>query len=122
MNKIRVLTVIGTRPEAIKMAPLLLEMDKYSEIESKLVVTGQHKEMLNQVLHSFQIEVDENLHVMKENQSLTSVTVDSLTGLEPVLKRINPNVVLVHGDTTTTLAASLATFINKFPLDMLKQV
>lgn len=110
------MTVIGTRPEAIKMAPLLLEMDKYSEIESKLVVTGQHKEMLNQVLHSFQIEVDENLHVMKENQSLTSVTVDSLTGLEPVLKRINPNVVLVHGDTTTTLAASLAAFYQQIPV------
>lgn len=110
------MTVIGTRPEAIKMAPLLLEMDKYSEIESKLVVTGQHKEMLNQVLHSFQIEVDENLHVMKENQSLTSVTVDSLTGLEPVLKRINPNVVLVHGDTTTTLAASLAAFYQQIPI------
>ncbi len=98
------------------MAPLFMELRSRKEIELKLVVTGQHKEMLNQVLESFEIEVDVNLHIMKHKQSLTSITVDSIAGLEPVLRELNPHIVLVHGDTTTTLAASLAAFYQQIQI------
>ncbi len=108
---LKVMTVFGTRPEAIKMAPLVKELAAYpEEIASCVVVTAQHREMLDQVLDFFQIQPDHDLNIMKERQSLTGITVRVLQGLEDILKKEKPDIVLVHGDTTTTMAAALAAF------------
>lgn len=112
-NKIKVMTIFGTRPEAIKMAPLVLEMKKYEEIESIVTVTGQHREMLDQVLQVFNIKPDYDLNVMKERQTLVEVTSRVLEGLDQIIKKVKPNIVLVHGDTTTTFVASLAAYYNQ---------
>jgi UDP-N-acetylglucosamine 2-epimerase (non-hydrolysing) len=108
------MTIFGTRPEAIKMAPLVLELNKRSEeIESIVTVTAQHREMLDSVLHIFGITPDYDLNVMKPRQTLNEVTVRVLQGLETVLKEAKPDIVLVHGDTITTFLASLAAFFQK---------
>lgn len=110
MSKIKVMTVFGTRPEAIKMAPLVLELEKREEIESIVCVTAQHREMLDQVLELFKIKPDFDLDIMKERQTLTGITSRVIEGLEEVLKEAKPDIVLVHGDTTTTFAGALAAF------------
>jgi UDP-N-acetylglucosamine 2-epimerase (non-hydrolysing) len=113
-SKIKVMTIFGTRPEAIKMAPLVLELKKYPEmIESIVTVTAQHRQMLDQVLEIFNIEPDHDLNVMKDRQTLTDVTVRALEGLDKTMKEVKPDIVLVHGDTTTTFVASLAAFYNQ---------
>ncbi|MGG3844697.1 non-hydrolyzing UDP-N-acetylglucosamine 2-epimerase [Aeribacillus composti] len=113
-RKIRVMTIFGTRPEAIKMAPLVLELKKYSdEIESIVTVTAQHRQMLDQVLELFEIKPDHDLNIMKDRQTLTGVTVRALEGLDQIMKDVKPDIVLVHGDTTTTFVASLTAFYNQ---------
>jgi|TARA_B100000959_G_scaffold147988_1_gene155335 UDP-N-acetylglucosamine 2-epimerase (non-hydrolysing) len=110
----KILSVFGTRPEAIKMAPVILEFKKYPELfDSRVCVTAQHRQMLDQVLNLFEIKPDYDLNIMEESQSLTDITCNVLQGLEPVLTEFKPNVVLVHGDTATTLAASLAAYYQK---------
>ena len=109
----KVLLVFGTRPEAIKMAPLVKAFEKEKNIISKVCVTAQHREMLDQVLDMFDIKPDYDLNIMKAGQDLFDVTTNVLLGLKDVLNDFNPDVVLVHGDTTTTSASSLAAFYNK---------
>ena len=116
-KKLKVMTVFGTRPEAIKMAPLVKELEKYpDEIESIVTVTAQHREMLDQVLHIFEITPDHDLNIMKARQSLIDVTTRSLEGLNQVLADVKPDIVVVHGDTTTTFVASLAAFYHSTPI------
>ncbi|NNU92451.1 UDP-N-acetylglucosamine 2-epimerase (non-hydrolyzing) [Geobacillus sp. NFOSA3] len=113
-DKIKVMTIFGTRPEAIKMAPLVLELKKHSEfIEPIVTVTAQHRQMLDQVLEIFDIKPDYDLNIMKDRQTLTEITVRALEGLDDVMKKVKPDLVLVHGDTTTTFVASLAAFYNQ---------
>jgi len=108
------MTVFGTRPEAVKMAPLVLELQKYEdEIETIVCVTAQHREMLDQVLDFFEINPDYDLNVMKDRQSLAEIAVNVIHGLDPVLKEARPDLVLVHGDTSTTFLASYAAFLNQ---------
>ncbi|GIO33167.1 UDP-N-acetyl glucosamine 2-epimerase [Paenibacillus albilobatus] len=114
MSKIKVMTIFGVRPEAIKMAPLILELEKHPEhIESVVCVTAQHRQMLDQVLDVFKIKPDYDLDVMKNRQTLNEVTIRVLEGLEPVLREAQPDIVLVHGDTLTTFLASYAAFLQK---------
>ena len=109
--------VFGTRPEAIKMAPLVKEFQKHPELfETIVCVTGQHRQMLDQVLQIFDIKPDYDLNIMKQGQDLYDVTARVLTGMRDVLKEANPNVVLVHGDTTTSTAAALAAFYQQIPV------
>jgi UDP-N-acetylglucosamine 2-epimerase (non-hydrolysing) len=116
-NQIKVMTVFGTRPEAIKMAPLVKELAKNDDkIESIVTVTAQHREMLDQVLKIFEIQPDYDLNIMKDRQSLIDVTTRSLEGLNKVFQEVKPDIVLVHGDTTTTFVASLAAFYNSIPI------
>jgi len=110
MNKLKVITIFGTRPEAIKMAPLVKELEKREEIDAKVCVTAQHREMLDQVLELFHIKPDFDLNIMKSKQSLTGITTRVLQGLEEIFEAEKPNLILVHGDTTTTFAGSLAAF------------
>ncbi|GGJ91936.1 UDP-N-acetyl glucosamine 2-epimerase [Lentibacillus kapialis] len=113
-RRIRVMMIFGTRPEAIKMAPLVLELKKRPEIfESIVAVTAQHREMLDQVLNIFGITPDFDLNIMKKSQSLAQITTRALEGLDTVMKETAPDMVLVHGDTTTTFAASLAACYNQ---------
>ncbi len=108
------MTVFGTRPEAIKMAPLVLELQKRSsEFESIVTVTAQHREMLDQVLEIFDITPDYDLNIMKKQQTLAQITTRALEGLDEVMKETQPDIVLVHGDTSTTFVASLAAFYNQ---------
>ena len=110
---IKVMSIFGTRPEAIKMAPLVKELERRKEIESIVCVTAQHRQMLDQVLETFNIKPDYDLNIMKQGQSLSEITSRALTGLESVIKDVKPDIVLVHGDTTTTFAGALATFYNQ---------
>lgn len=112
----RILSVFGTRPEAIKMAPVVLALSNADGIESRICVTGQHRQMLDQVLDLFHIKPDYDLNLMKPGQNLVDITSGVLSGLSDVLEHFNPNLVLVHGDTTTTLAASLASYYKKIPV------
>ena len=113
----KVLLVFGTRPEAIKMAPLVMELQKQKErIETVVCVTGQHREMLDQVLEIFDIKPDYDLNIMKRGQDLYDVTARVLTGMREGLKEIKPDIVLVHGDTTTSTAAALAAFYQQIPV------
>ncbi|RNB61629.1 UDP-N-acetylglucosamine 2-epimerase (non-hydrolyzing) [Brevibacillus gelatini] len=114
MKKVKVMTVFGTRPEAIKMAPLVHELKKYSgQIESVVCVTAQHRQMLDQVLGIFDITPDIDLNIMKDRQTLVDVTTRALQSLDAAIKEVKPDIVLVHGDTTTTFVASLAAFYNQ---------
>ena len=113
----RILLVFGTRPEAIKMCPLVNELKKHTEVFETLVcVTGQHREMLDQVLHIFEVTPDYDLNIMKQGQDLYDVTARVLVGMRDVLKEVQPDVVLVHGDTTTSMAAALAAFYQQIPV------
>ena len=116
-RKIRVLTVFGTRPEAIKMAPLVLEIGKYPEIFENIVcVTAQHRQMLDQVLDLFKIKPDFDLNIMKENQDLWTLTSNVLLEMKKVYEQSMPDIVLVHGDTTTSMAAALSAFYARIPV------
>lgn len=110
---IKVMTIFGTRPEAIKMCPVVKELEKNKKIESIVCVTAQHREMLDQVLEIFNVIPDYDLDIMKDRQTITGVTTRVLKGLEEIIKKEKPNIILVHGDTTTTFAGSLAAFYNK---------
>ncbi|QDP41665.1 non-hydrolyzing UDP-N-acetylglucosamine 2-epimerase [Radiobacillus deserti] len=113
-NRIKVMTIFGTRPEAIKMAPLVLELKKQSDkFEPIVTVTAQHREMLDQVLEIFNITPDYDLNIMQAKQTLSQITTRALEGLDEVMKETKPDIVLVHGDTTTTFAASLAAYYNQ---------
>lgn len=113
MEKIKIITIFGTRPEAIKMAPLVKELKKYEKIESIVCVTAQHRQMLDQVLELFDITPEYDLDIMQSKQSLTGITVKVLQGLEEVFEKEKPDLILVHGDTTTTFAGALAAFYQK---------
>nr|WP_269476109.1 UDP-N-acetylglucosamine 2-epimerase (non-hydrolyzing) [Serratia liquefaciens] len=113
---VKVLTVFGTRPEAIKMAPLVHALAQDEAFESRVCVTAQHREMLDQVLRLFEIVPDYDLNIMKPGQGLSEITCRILEGLKSVLEEFKPDVVLVHGDTTTTLATSLAAFYQRIPV------
>lgn len=110
MTKIKVMAVFGTRPEAVKMAPLIIELKKRPEIDMIVCVTAQHREMLDSVMDVFGIKADYDLDIMEMSQTLSSITTKALLGLEGVIKSARPDIVLVHGDTTTTFAAALAAF------------
>lgn len=113
-ERIKVMSIFGTRPEAIKMAPLVLELNKRPEVfESIVTVTAQHREMLDQVLEIFNITPDYDLNIMKQQQTLAQITTRALVGLDEVMKETKPDIVLVHGDTSTTFAASLAAYYNQ---------
>jgi len=113
MKRIKVMTIFGTRPEAIKMAPLVKQLEQNPYIESVVCVTAQHREMLDQVLELFEIKPDYDLDIMQQRQSLVSITTRVLEGLDGVMKEAKPDIVLVHGDTSTTFAGSLAAFYNQ---------
>lgn len=110
------MTVFGTRPEAIKMAPLVKELEKREEIQSMVCVTAQHRQMLDQVLEIFQIKPDYDLDIMESRQTLSTITTKALNGLDEVLNIAEPDIVLVHGDTSTTFAGALASFYHKIPV------
>ena len=113
----KIMLVFGTRPEAIKMCPLVKEFQKRAdEFETIVCVTGQHREMLDQVLKIFEVTPDIDLNIMKQGQDLTDVTVRILNGMRDVFKECRPDVVLVHGDTTTSTAAALAAFYAQIPV------
>lgn len=113
MRKIKVMTVFGTRPEAIKMAPVVKELKRREAIECIVCVTAQHREMLDQVLKTFEIVPDYDLNIMQEGQTLSGITSKALIGLEEVIKKEKPDIVLVHGDTTTTYAGALAAYYSQ---------
>lgn len=110
---IKVMSIFGTRPEAIKMAPLVKELERREEIDSIICVTAQHRQMLDQVLETFDIKPDYDLDIMKQGQTLTEITSRVLMGLEEVIKEAQPDIILVHGDTTTTFAGAIAAFYNQ---------
>ncbi len=111
------MTIFGTRPEAIKMAPIILEMKNHlDEFQPITVLTGQHKEMLDQVMDIFHIEADYNLHVMKAQQTLSSITTTVINKLDGIINEAQPDIILVHGDTTTTFAAAVSAFYHQIPL------
>lgn len=116
MKKIKVMPIFGTRPDAIKMCPLVHELKKYDQIETVVCVTGQHREMLQSVLDFFNITPEYNLNIMRPNQTLETITTDVIEKLSPVLKIEAPDLVLVHGDTSTAMAAALCAFYNKIPV------
>ena len=117
MEKKKIAIVFGTRPEAIKMAPVILELKKHqNEFEPCIIVTAQHREMLDQVLSVFNIKPDFDLDIMKKNQTLSDVTADVLKGIEAIFLKEQPNIVLVHGDTTTSFSAALAAYYHQIPI------
>src|SRR5690625_4162321 len=116
MKKIKVMSIFGTRPEAIKMAPLVLELNKRKEFESIVTVTAQHREMLDQVLDVFEITPDYDLNVMQKGQNLVQIMNRTLEGLDKIFQKEAPHIVLVHGDTSTTFSASLAAYYNQIPI------
>lgn len=115
-KKLRVCTIFGTRPEAIKMAPVVIELNGRPEIEHTLLVTGQHRDMLDQMLRLFELTPDFDLDIMSARQSLSDVTVKILRGMEKVFAEINPDIVLVHGDTSTSFVSALAAYYAKIPI------
>lgn len=116
MQDIKVMTIFGTRPEAIKLAPLVRELERTKGLKSIVCVTAQHRQMLDQVLDIFQIKPDYDLDIMEPRQTLASITTKSLLGLDGVLEQAKPDIVLVHGDTSTTFAGALAAFYHKIPV------
>ena len=114
--KKRIMTVFGTRPEAIKMCPLVNEMKRRSGLEVIVCVTAQHRQMLDQVLKTFAVIPDYDLNIMKDRQSLFDITNNILNGIKPILEQSKPDIVLVHGDTTTTFATALACFYLQIPV------
>ncbi len=116
MKELKVMTIFGTRPEAIKMAPLVKELKKRNEIKCIVAVTAQHREMLDQVLNLFNISADYDLDIMSDKQTLTDITVKVLKNLDKVLKKEKPDLILVHGDTTTTFIGALSSFYNQIDI------
>lgn len=116
MKKIKVMSVFGTRPEAIKMAPLVLELAARENLESICCLTGQHREMLDSVMNIFRLRGDYDLNIMQKQQTLSSITTRTLLGMDEVLETAQPDLVLVHGDTSTTFAGALAAFYHKVPV------
>jgi UDP-N-acetylglucosamine 2-epimerase (non-hydrolysing) len=116
MKKIRVMSIFGTRPEAIKMAPVVKAMQNDDRFEPITVVTGQHREMLDQVLQIFKIKPDYDLNIMQKNQTLSSITSKVLSGMDEILNQDRPDLILVHGDTTTTFSAGLSAFYHQIPV------
>lgn len=114
--KKKIMTIFGTRPEAIKMAPLVKAIENDNQLEVCVVVTAQHREMLDSVLNTFDIQPDYDLNIMKEGQTLSEITSKAMMELESIIKCINPDMVLVHGDTATTFSGSLAAFYNQVPI------
>lgn len=112
-NPLRVLSIFGTRPEAVKMAPVIHALQAHADIDSLVCVTAQHREMLDQILTLFDIQPDFDLNLMKPNQSLANLTADIFTGLDPVLKEVKPDWILVQGDTTTVMVAALLAYYNQ---------
>ena len=112
----KIITIFGTRPEAIKMCPVIKELNKRPEIECKVCLTGQHQEMLQQVMDLFDIQADYNLQIMKQNQTLSMITSDVLNGLDSVFEKEQPDLVLVHGDTSSSFAAALSAFYHHIPI------
>lgn len=112
----KIMTVFGTRPEAIKMAPLVKKLNEDPQIQSVLCVTAQHRQMLDQVLELFELTPDYDLNIMKPNQTISMITANVLTGMEPVLQKEKPDMVLVHGDTSTTFVTALAAFYQQIPV------
>ena len=115
-KRIKVMSVFGTRPEGIKMAPLVLELQKHPELESVVCITAQHREMLDSVMDCFGIRADYDLNIMQQGQDLTAITTRVLERMRDVLSEVQPDIVLVHGDTTTTFAGALAAFYAKIPV------
>ena len=113
---IKVMTVFGTRPEAIKMAPLVLKLKNDNRFEEITVVTAQHRQMLDQVLNVFKIKPSYDFDIMSKSQSLSSITNKVLTGMDDAIEQEHPDIVLVHGDTTTSFSAGLSSFYHKIPL------
>ncbi len=116
MKKLTVMSVFGTRPEAVKMAPLVIELSKRPEINSICCVTAQHREMLDSVLDIFKVKPDYDLNIMTPNQTLATITTKALTGLDGVLSEAKPDIVLVHGDTSTAFVSALAAFYHRIPV------
>ena len=116
MSRLKVGILIGTRPEAIKMAPVINELRQSSEVDPVLCVTGQHREMLDQVLDVFELEPDFDLKIMKPGQNLTDIGISLLNGIEKFLNKSQPDCVLVHGDTSTTFYGALSCFYQKIPV------
>ena len=116
MKPIRVMTIFGTRPEAIKMAPLVLELQSRQGIQPICCVTAQHREMLDAVLEIFRLKPDYDLNIMEPRQTLSTITTKCLLGMEGVLEEAKPDLVLVHGDTSTTFAGALAAFYRQIPV------
>ena len=116
MNKLRIMTIFGTRPEAIKMAPLVKEIARRPECESICCVTAQHREMLDSVLEIFQLKPDYDLNIMEPRQTLSTITSKCLLGMDGVLEQAKPDIVLVHGDTSTTFAGALSAFYHQIPV------
>ena len=117
IGKIKVMSIFGTRPEAIKMAPVVMELMQHSdEIETKTLVTAQHREMLDQVLHLFHIVPDYDLNIMAAGQTLFDITTRAMMGINEVFQKDRPDLVLVHGDTTTTFAGALAAYYHQIPV------
>lgn len=115
-SKIRICITLGTRPEAIKLAPVIQQFQKSQTVETKVVLTGQHREMVEQVMQLFGLGADQDLEIMQPQQTLTDITCRSLRGLETVFKELQPQLVIVQGDTTTAFAAALAAFYQKIPV------
>ena len=116
MKKIKVMSVFGTRPEAIKMAPLVKELAKYPDLESICCLTGQHREMLDSVMDIFQLQSDYDLNIMEKQQTLSTITTKTLLGMDGVIDVCKPDVILVHGDTSTTFAGALSAFYHQIPV------
>ena len=116
MSKLKIMSVFGTRPEAIKMAPLVKELAKYPEIESICCLTGQHRQMLDSVMEIFDLKGDYDLDIMEKSQTLTTITTKTMLGMEKVIAQAKPDMILVHGDTSTTFAGALAAFYHQVPV------
>lgn len=116
MHKLKIMSVFGTRPEAIKMAPLVIELGKHPEIDSICCVTGQHRQMLDSVMEIFDLKADHDLDIMEAQQTLTKVTTKTILGMEKVLETVKPDMILVHGDTSTTFAGALSAFYHQVPI------
>jgi len=114
----KVMLIFGTRPEAIKMCPLIIELKKHSEIETIVCLTGQHREMLQQVMDVFHIRADENLDIMKRGQTLSDITSRVMLGIDGEISKYHPDVILVHGDTTTSFAAAISAFYGSIIFSM----
>lgn len=116
MKKYKIMSVFGTRPEAIKMAPLVKELGKYDDLESICCLTGQHREMLDSVMEIIKLQADFDLNIMEKRQTLSTITTKTLLGMERVMEQCKPDMILVHGDTSTTFAGALAAFYHQVPV------